>query len=119
VTQQTYLGYLFLGPLATNTPGSSTLNFPVGDNRAYGVSVALGSGGTPSVTYVADPGATTHVEFDVTGTSHRRAGERDQVIVPSTDHRDQRLASQRGGVYNRASTTQEGMSNHGYPRRRT
>jgi hypothetical protein len=67
VTQQTALGYLYLGPVATNYPSSSTLNFPVGDNRANGVTVALGSGGTLSVTYGANPIATTHVIFDVTG----------------------------------------------------
>ena len=67
VTGQTALGYFYLGPIATNNPTSSTLNFPVGDNRSNGVSVALGSGGTLSVTYVADPGATADVIFDATG----------------------------------------------------
>ncbi len=68
VTAQTGEGFLFLGPVATDNPTSSTLNFPVGDNRANAVTVALGSGGTLSVTYVSPaPGATTHVVFDVTG----------------------------------------------------
>jgi hypothetical protein len=67
VTGQTSNGYLFVGPVATNDPTSSTLNFPVADDRANGVTVALGAGGTLSVTYVSDPGATTHVIFDVTG----------------------------------------------------
>jgi hypothetical protein len=67
VTGQTSLGYLYIGPVATNNPTSSTLNFPVGDDRANGVTVALGGGGTLSVTYVAVPGATAQVIFDVTG----------------------------------------------------
>ena len=67
VAAQTGVGYLFLGPGATNTPTSSTLNFPVRDNRANGVTVALGAGGTLSVTYAAAAGRTTHVVFDVTG----------------------------------------------------
>ncbi len=68
VTGQTSGGYLFVGPVATNNPTSSTLNFPVGDDRANGVTVALGTGGTLSVTYVASAGvATAHVIFDVTG----------------------------------------------------
>ena len=67
VTQQTAVGSLFIGPLATNNPTSSTLNFPKGDNRANGVTVALGSGGKLSITYSASPTATTHVVFDVTG----------------------------------------------------
>ena len=50
-----------------NDPTTSTLNFPVNDNRANGVTVAIGSGGTLSVTYVADSGATAQMIFDVTG----------------------------------------------------
>ena len=68
VTGQTSGGYLFIGPVATNDPTSSTLNFPVGDDRANGVAVALGAGGTLGVTFVAPaPGPTAQVIFDVTG----------------------------------------------------
>jgi len=68
VTDQTSRGYLYIGPNATNFPTSSTLNFPIGDDRANGVTVALGAGGTLSVTYVASVGgATADVVFDVTG----------------------------------------------------
>jgi hypothetical protein len=68
VTAQTSAGYLYIGPTSTNNPTSSTLNFPVGDDRANGVTVALGTGGTLSVTYVAPTsGPTAHVLFDVTG----------------------------------------------------
>ena len=67
VTQQTGAGYLFIGPTATNTPTSSTLNFPLGDNRANGVTVALSNTGTLSITYVSAAGRTAHVIFDVTG----------------------------------------------------
>jgi len=68
VTGQSSLGYLYLGPVAQNNPTSSTLNFPVNDDRANGITAALGGGGTLSVTYVAPtPGTTTQVIFDVTG----------------------------------------------------
>jgi hypothetical protein len=68
VTGQTSQGYLFVGPLAANNPTSSTLNFPVGDDRANAMTVALGPGGTLSVTFVAPtPGQTAYVIFDVTG----------------------------------------------------
>ena len=67
VTGQTAGGYLYLGPVATNSPTSSTLNFPLGDTRANGVTVALGSGGKLSVTYMAGTGRTAQVIFDVTG----------------------------------------------------
>src|SRR5665811_730024 len=68
VTGQRAAGYLYLGPVAMNNPTSSTLNFPLGDNRANGVTVALGAKGTLSATYVASTlGPTTQVIFDVTG----------------------------------------------------
>ncbi|MGH2463345.1 MAG: PKD domain-containing protein [Candidatus Limnocylindria bacterium] len=66
VTQQTAPGYIYLGPNATASPTSSTLNFPTGDNRANNVTLALGAGGTLSATYGAS-GGTTHLIFDVTG----------------------------------------------------
>jgi spore germination protein YaaH len=66
VTEQTNPGYVFLGPNPTSSPTSSTLNFPVGDNRANGVTLALGAGGTLSATYAAAAGS-THLVFDVTG----------------------------------------------------
>ena len=68
ITQQSAGGYLFMGPIATNSPTSSTLNFPVGDDRANAVTVALGSGGSLSITYIASTaGQTAHVIFDVSG----------------------------------------------------
>jgi hypothetical protein len=53
VTNQSTAGAGFLGPNSTASPTTSTINFPVGDNRANGVTVALGSGGTLSATYLA------------------------------------------------------------------
>ncbi|MGA3058029.1 MAG: hypothetical protein ABSE70_08370 [Candidatus Limnocylindrales bacterium] len=68
VTGQTSLGFLYMGPVAMNDPTSSTLNFPLGDDRANAVTVALGTGGTLSVTYAAPTlGPTAHVIFDATG----------------------------------------------------
>jgi hypothetical protein len=67
VTNQSAAGYFFLGPDPISAPTSSTLNFPVGDNRANGVTVALGPGGTLSATYGAVPGASSDLVFDVTG----------------------------------------------------
>ena len=68
VTGQTSGGYLYIGPVATNNPTSSTLNFPVGDDRANAVTVQLGAGSTLSVTFVASSnGPTAQAIFDVTG----------------------------------------------------
>jgi len=67
VTQQGGNGYLYLGPNSIANPTSSTLNFPVGDDRANAAVVALG-GGNLSVTYATPVGgATAHVIFDVSG----------------------------------------------------
>jgi len=67
VTQQTAPGYVYLGPDPVASPTSSTLNFPVADNRANGVTVALGPGGSLSATYISGTGGSTHLVFDVTG----------------------------------------------------
>jgi uncharacterized membrane protein YoaK (UPF0700 family) len=68
VTGQTSGGYLFIGPVANNNPTSSTINFPVGDDRANAVTVQLGAGGTLSITFVAPSnGPTVQAIFDVTG----------------------------------------------------
>ncbi|MFL5681206.1 MAG: hypothetical protein ACJ77B_11465 [Chloroflexota bacterium] len=67
VTNQSAGGYVSLGPVATNTPTTSTLNFPVGDIRANGVTVKLAADGSLSATYVGKTASTTHVLLDVTG----------------------------------------------------
>ncbi len=68
VTGQTSLGFFFIGPSAANSPTSSTLNFPKGDDRANAVTVALSSEGKLWVTYAAPTlGPTADAIFDVTG----------------------------------------------------
>jgi len=67
VTEQTARGYLYIGPVAMDNPTSSTLNFPVNDDRANAVTVALGAGGSLSITYAAPYGTRAHVIFDITG----------------------------------------------------
>ena len=67
VTGATSGGYVALGPVATATPSTSTLNFPVGDTRATGVTVTLGAGGTLSAVFRGGGGTTTALVFDVTG----------------------------------------------------
>ncbi len=67
VTRQSAPGYVSLTPDPTNTPGSSTLNFPVGDNRANNVTIPLNASGQLAAVYKATPGATTDLLFDVTG----------------------------------------------------
>ncbi len=86
VTQQTSLGYLYVGPIPADNPTSSTLNFPKGDDRANGVTVALSPTGTLSVTYAAPTlGPTAHVVFDVTG--YFMQGSSGAMYVPITPSR--------------------------------
>ena len=66
VTHQTKGGYVALTTKPTSAPDTSTINFPVGDNRANGVTMPLGPGGTLSATYMP-AGATVDLIFDVTG----------------------------------------------------
>jgi len=67
VTAQTGAGYVYLGPNPVVSPPSSTMNVPVRDDRANGVTVALSPTGSLSATYGAPGGSTTHLVFDVTG----------------------------------------------------
>ncbi|HSL67025.1 MAG TPA: hypothetical protein VK977_02570 [Actinomycetota bacterium] len=64
-TNQSNAGFVFLGPDPLANPGSSTLNFPAGDTRANGVTVALSLSGTLSATFGYS--GTTDLIFDVTG----------------------------------------------------
>ena len=66
-TQSSSGGYFALTTIATATPSTSTLNFPTADNRANGVTIALGAGGTLSIVYNSISGATSQVVLDVTG----------------------------------------------------
>ena len=67
VTNQTAAGYLSVTPNPTATPASSTINFPLGDNRANNVTVPLSDTGMLSATYKAANGKSTNLIFDVTG----------------------------------------------------
>jgi hypothetical protein len=67
VTQQTRAGYASITPNPTVTPQTSTINFPVGDNRANGVTVQVNGAGSLSLVYKATSPATTVLLLDVTG----------------------------------------------------
>jgi len=67
VVGQNAAGYVTLGPDLSANPTTSTINFPLGDTRANGVTVQLLADGTLDAVYVAPPGKTTHLVFDVTG----------------------------------------------------
>jgi hypothetical protein len=67
VVNETNSWAVFVGPTPTNSPSTSTLNFNKGDIKANGLTVALGTGGILSCTYISTAGNTTDLVFDVTG----------------------------------------------------
>ena len=70
VTGQTKSGNVTIAPKLTSgvIPSTSTINFPVGDTRANGLTVPLAAGGKLDAMYwTSAAGATVNIVFDVTG----------------------------------------------------
>ena len=67
VTGQQAAGYVSVTPTAIDTPPSSSINFPLGDNRANNLTVPLSATGSLSAVYKAVTGKKTQLIFDVTG----------------------------------------------------
>ena len=70
VTGQTRAGFVTVAPSLTSgvVPSTSTINFPLGDTRANGVTVALGAGGNLDAMYWSSSSAdTVNIIFDVVG----------------------------------------------------
>jgi hypothetical protein len=70
VVGQTQQGYVTVAPLLTSgtRPPTSTINFPLGDIRANGITVALATGGKLDFMYWGtSKSSTVSVIFDVTG----------------------------------------------------
>jgi hypothetical protein len=67
VTAQTAAGYVSITPNPVASPTTSTINFPLGDTRANGVTVPLNGSGNMSLVYKAGSGKKTHLILDVTG----------------------------------------------------
>jgi glucose/arabinose dehydrogenase len=67
VTAQTGAGWVTVSPTPTTNASPSTVNFPVGDDRANNVTIALGPSGSLSAVYASSPGRTAQLVFDVTG----------------------------------------------------
>ena len=65
---QSSSGFLYIGPAVASNPDSSTLNFPLGDDRANAVAVRLGTNDALSITFVAPSnGPSAQAIFDLTG----------------------------------------------------
>ena len=66
VTGQTKAGYVSLTPALDNNPLTSTINVPLGDTRANGLTIQIGLDGKVSAVYKAVSG-TADLILDVTG----------------------------------------------------
>ncbi|HSL35081.1 MAG TPA: hypothetical protein VK871_15620, partial [Candidatus Limnocylindrales bacterium] len=66
VVGQQRAGYVSMTTTATNNPLTSTINFPVGDVRANGVTGPLSGAGSVGLVYKAS-GGLTHLILDLTG----------------------------------------------------
>jgi hypothetical protein len=67
VTAQTSGGFAAVGPTIDASTVFSNLNFPVGDNRADGITVPLSPAGKVDIVYVAGAGRTAQLLLDITG----------------------------------------------------
>ncbi|MEX1173040.1 MAG: hypothetical protein WEG56_10560 [Chloroflexota bacterium] len=66
VVGQSGAGYASITSTPISAPTTSTINFPLGDTRANGVTVPL-TAGAMSMVYKSSAGKTTHLILDVTG----------------------------------------------------
>jgi hypothetical protein len=67
VVGQTKAGYVSITKTPVATPLVSTINFPLGDVRANGVTVPLNAANDMALVYKATSGAKTHLILDLTG----------------------------------------------------
>jgi hypothetical protein len=67
VVNDTSAWAVYLGPVYSQYPTTSTINFTAGQINGNGLTVALNSLGTLYATYMSNPGNTTDLVFDVTG----------------------------------------------------
>jgi hypothetical protein len=67
VVGHTGAGHVSVTPRPTNTPTSSSINFPLGDVRANNVTIPLSPTGKLAAVYISSAGKLTHLVFDVTG----------------------------------------------------
>ena len=67
ITRQSRPGWLYLGPNLDSSPTASTINFPIGDDRANGVTIALSPQGTVEAWYGSAAVGVVDLIVDVTG----------------------------------------------------
>ena len=84
---------IYLGPVSTASPTTSTINFLPGQVQGNNLTVALSATGTLSATYMSTAGNTADLVFDVTGYyTSDQSGYRYVPITPA------RLVDTRSGI---------------------
>ena len=82
VVRPSQKGYVYLGPTATSSPTSSTINFPAGDIRANNVTVPVNDDGTVAADYAA-PGGSVNLVLDISGYFTAEGGAQYHTLVPA------------------------------------
>jgi hypothetical protein len=67
VTGQGSAGYVSVGPSVSANPATSTINFPLGDNRANNLTLPLDAQGKLMAVFKGSAGKSTQLILDVTG----------------------------------------------------
>ena len=102
VTNQTAGGYVSVTPAPNNNPLSSTINFPVGDNRANNLTIPVNPpDGKVSAVYRAAAGRTTHLIFDVTGYFVAGSGQAEFKTITPARALDTRFGTGLNGKFNK------------------
>jgi hypothetical protein len=99
ITNQTAGGYLSVTPTAVANPLSSTINFPVGDNRANNVTIPLSADGDLAAVYKAPSGRTTQLIFDVTGYFVAGSAEAEYRLITPVRALDSRFGTGLSGAF--------------------
>ncbi len=99
ITNQTAGGYLSVTPTAVANPLSSTINFPVGDNRANNLTVPLSADGKLAAVYKAPGGRTTQLIFDVTGYFVAGSAEAEYKLITPVRALDSRFGTGLSGAF--------------------
>jgi len=92
VVDETMSWAVALGPVATSSPATSTINFSGGQIVANGLTVGLSATGTLSATYLSKAGNTTNLVFDVSGYFIPGSGGSKYVAITATRPVDTRVS---------------------------
>ena len=83
VVRPTAAAFVYLGPNPTDTPTSSTINFPRGDIRANNIILPLNANGTLSVIYSGTTSGSVDIVLDISGYFTATGGYQFHPLMPA------------------------------------